>query len=74
MHGGVIYIRGPVEKHHLGREVGVQTLNAEDDGFLQTQVNRFARLYNLDENIIMSGDFTKLVPVSRRPYGRLYAY
>jgi glutamate synthase domain-containing protein 3 len=30
MHGGVIYLRGSVEKYQLGREVGVKALDEDD--------------------------------------------
>jgi glutamate synthase domain-containing protein 3 len=74
MHGGVIYLRGPVEKHQLGCEVGVTDLNADDRATLEGLVSEFCRHFGRDEKDILAGRFTKLSPLSLRPYGRLYAY
>ena len=74
MHGGVIYIRESVEPRRLGKDVVVQPIDAADRGFLDSHVRRYASLFDRDAGEILSGEFTKLVPVSSRPYGRLYAY
>jgi len=74
MHGGVIYLRGQVEEHQLGREVGVADLNAEDCAILEGLVGEFCRHFGHDEGDILGARFVKLWPLSLRPYGRLYAY
>lgn len=74
MHGGVIYLRGKVEAHQLGKEVGVKELTAEDKKELRKLLEEYCREYNLNVDEVMSREFVKLVPVSHRPYGRLYAY
>ena len=74
MHGGVIYIRGNVESHQLGSEVGIKPIDTVDEVFLDFHVKRYAELFGHDAGEILSGDFKKLAPVSSRPYGRLYAY
>ncbi|HID60833.1 MAG TPA: hypothetical protein EYP46_03105 [Hadesarchaea archaeon] len=74
MHGGEIYIRGEVEKYQFGKEVGVKEPGEEDYKRLVKYLRRFCEYfhYNLDE--ILKEDFIRLVPVSHRPYGTLYAY
>jgi glutamate synthase domain-containing protein 3 len=74
MHGGVIYLRGQVEEHQLGREVGVADLNADDRTTLENLVSEFCRHFGRDEKGILAGRFVKLFPLYLRPYGRLYAY
>ena len=74
MHGGVIYLRGRVEEHQLGREVGVTELDAGDRAVLEELVREFCRHFDLDESVILGGQFVKLFPLYLRPYGRLYAY
>jgi glutamate synthase domain-containing protein 3 len=74
MHGGVIYLRGRVEEHQLGREVGVAELDAGDQATLEGLVKEFCRHFDRDEADILRGQFVKLFPLSLRPYGRLYAY
>ena len=74
MHGGVIYIRGNVEKAFLGKEVGVAQLDAEDRWLLQHHVGEYAEHFDVDTEPLLQGPFTKLIPLTKRPYGRLYAY
>ncbi len=73
MHGGVIYLRGRVEEHRLGREVGVAELDAEDRATLEELVGEFCRHFGRDADAILGGQFKKLFPLSLRPYGRLYS-
>jgi len=74
MHGGVIYLRGRVEEHQLGREVGVAELDAGDQATLEDLVREFCRHFDRDEVDILRRQFVKLFPLSLRPYERLYAY
>jgi len=74
MHGGVIYIRGKVEEHQLGKEVGVTTLDEKDRQTLSRLVNEYCRLFGNDADAILKQDFIKLYPRYLRPYGRLYTY
>ena len=74
MHGGVIYLRGRVEKHQLGREVGVAELGDDDRATLEGLVREFCGHFGRDESEALSGSFTKLFPLYLRPYGRLYTY
>ncbi len=74
MHGGVIYLRGPVEPHQLGREVGVCELEESDWAILRPLIAEYAAYFERNAEAILDGRFIKLLPLSPRPYGRLYAY
>jgi glutamate synthase domain-containing protein 3 len=74
MHGGVIYIRGEVEEHTLGKEVSVLELNDKDIKLLKKHLGEYCKYFGLDLEEVMSKPFIKLLPVSSRPYGNLYAY
>jgi glutamate synthase domain-containing protein 3 len=74
MHGGVIYLRGSVEEHQLGKEVGVAELEDSDHQLLREYVGEFASHFDYDADDIMQHSFVKLFPRWLRPYGRLYAY
>ncbi len=81
MHGGVIYIRGKVEPYQFGKEVGIVEMEEEDyrrvEGLVEDYL-KFFRGKGVDEKLevdeVMGEKFTKLVPVSKRPYGRIYTY
>jgi len=74
MHGGVIYLRGNIEEHQLGREVGITELDENDRRILKKYVTEFADRSGCDAGEILAGRFIKLFPRWLRPYGRLYAY
>lgn len=74
MHGGVIYVRGEVEPHKLGKEVGVKVPDEADLKELSGYLKDYCADFGLSLDEVMSQPFSKLVPVSSRPYGRLYAY
>jgi glutamate synthase domain-containing protein 3 len=74
MHGGVMYIRGELDDHQLGKEVGQVPLEDADRALLGELVGEFAGHFQQDARAILSRPFTKLIPLSLRPYGRLYAY
>jgi len=74
MHGGIILMRGKVNTARLGREVGVVPLDAEDRWALQRYIAGYARHFGIDPAPLINSPYTKLVPLTKRPYGRLYAY
>jgi glutamate synthase domain-containing protein 3 len=74
MHGGVMYIRGELEDYQLGKEVGPVPMEDADHALLQDLVEEYAVHFSRDASDILSQPFTKLIPLSSRPYGRLYAY
>jgi glutamate synthase domain-containing protein 3 len=74
MHGGVIYMRGEVQKFQLGKEVGGAELDENDHSILKELVGEFASHFGHDAEKILKYKFTKLFPLYLRPYGRLYAY
>jgi glutamate synthase domain-containing protein 3 len=74
MHGGVIYIRGEVEEYTLGKEVSVLDLDAKDEKLLKKHLSEYCKHFELDLDELLSKPFIKLLPVSSRPYGNMYAY
>jgi glutamate synthase domain-containing protein 3 len=74
MHGGVMYIRGELDDYQLGKEVGQVALTEGDHQLLQSLVGEYAAHFQRDAAQILDRPFTKLVPLSLRPYGQLYAY
>lgn len=74
MHGGVIYLRGRVEPHQLGKEVGIVEPDEGDRALLAGLVAEYVGYFGGDAASILDAPFLKLLPLSSRPYGRLYAY
>jgi len=74
MHGGVMYISGKVEKRQFGKEVGQLEIDENDRGVIKKYVRRFADYFGYNAEEILNRKFIKLLPLSLRPYGKLYAY
>jgi len=74
MHGGVMYIRGKVDLGICGKEVGIDKLNDDDKKLLKRNLEEYSKDFKLDLDEILSVEFTKLYPKSKRPYGTLYCY
>jgi len=72
MHGGVLYIHGEVTS--ISKEAEVTSLDEEDWKTLHRLVHEFCRYFKFDADKILERSFKKIIPVSHRPYGRLYAY
>jgi glutamate synthase domain-containing protein 3 len=72
MHGGVMFIRGEVS--HFGKDVEISEVDDQDERILRTVISEFCSYFRYDVEKILDHDFTKIIPVSYRPYGRLYAY
>jgi len=74
MHGGTIYVRNDVRDYQVGREVGIRRPTRQDLADLREFLGEFCGDLGLDVEKVMSKKFTKLIPYSSRPYGKLYAY
>jgi len=74
MHGGVIYLGADIRKSQVGKEVGIMDLNDKDRKVLKKHITYFARQFSMDSEELLARKFQKLLPVSSRPYGKLYAY
>jgi glutamate synthase domain-containing protein 3 len=74
MHAGVMYIRGRVAEHQLGKEVRVTEPDEADRARLRDIVIDYSRVMRLDSQAILEAAFVKIHPYTSRPYGRLYVY
>ncbi len=74
IHGGTIYVRGEIDQKRLGKGVGVAEFDSDDKKQLEGIIREYARDLNLNADEILNSPFTKLRPISTRPYGKLYVY
>jgi glutamate synthase domain-containing protein 3 len=72
MHGGEIYIRGEIDEMILGKEVKI--FNVEEIEKIKKYIVNFSNFFNIRDKKILEGRFIKLIPVSKRPYGKIYSY
>ncbi|MCE5315654.1 MAG: hypothetical protein ABFD49_04065 [Armatimonadota bacterium] len=74
MHGGAIFMRGNIAPHQIGTGVGMPELSDGDIALLDKYIEEYGAIFNIDVSKISPMDFTKLAPLSVRPYKQLYAY
>jgi glutamate synthase domain-containing protein 3 len=74
MHGGVIYLRGEVAAHQLGKEVAVAEPSPDELARIREILTEYCRWMELDLDAVLARPFQKLFPYTHRPYGRMYAY
>jgi glutamate synthase domain-containing protein 3 len=72
MHGGTMFLRGEVAPTEIGKECGVFTADEDDMKVLRPIVEEWCAAFGDDVEDVLSRPFTKLVPISHRPYGKLY--
>ncbi|MDK2799327.1 MAG: hypothetical protein PWP27_1793 [Clostridiales bacterium] len=72
MHGGVMYIRGEIEPHKLGKEVKAVTPNEDDYKLIKRYVKRYCKYFHRNMDYVMNKPFTKLIAYNKRPYANLY--
>lgn len=72
MHGGIIYIRGEFDHAVLSKNVKVEECLIDDIREINNYILEFTRLFGGDCDIIMKEKFTKITPVSNRPFKDVY--
>lgn len=72
MHGGVIYERGDI----LDTDNGTKTadVNKRDFAVIEGLVKEFCGYFELDAKEILNAKFKKVLPMSSRPYAKLYSH
>jgi glutamate synthase domain-containing protein 3 len=72
IHGGAIYIRGEVPDHYLGVYAVKTDITDEDKQVLKPILERFSELFNVPTDFLWDAKFTKVKPISSRPFGKVY--
>lgn len=70
MHGGVIYIRGGTL--HIGKGAKIMDVDRSDMQVIHSLVKQFCDFFSFNFDDIITQKFKKIVPLSHRPYGKLY--
>ncbi len=72
MHGGEIYLRGKFDINSLSKNVKYSLCKAEDIALISAYIRDFAKVFGIDEETILKEDFTKIIPISNRPFKDVY--
>ncbi|HUK85201.1 MAG TPA: hypothetical protein VLU95_05010 [Candidatus Acidoferrum sp.] len=72
MHGGVIYERGDILEPVNGTKV--MDVGKRDLKTIEVLVNEYCGHFKADPKEIMAEKFKKILPISKRPYEKLYSH
>ncbi len=75
IHGGSIYIRGKVDKSQLGVAADIKEFTEEDRKKIAPYIEEFCNEFNYDDSIknkLINSEYTKIAPISKRPFKKLY--
>ncbi len=74
IHGGEIFIRGPVDSHNLG--VGAKQTPATDEekAMITPFIEDFAQVFGIDAKALISSGYTRISPASARPFANKYTW
>jgi glutamate synthase domain-containing protein 3 len=74
MHGGVIYLRGEVDPALVASQSAtIAAVDESDCDRLRPYVEEFCKLFEIDRAAAFEPGFTRIAPVSHRPFGTKYA-
>jgi glutamate synthase domain-containing protein 3 len=74
IHGGEIYIRGPVDERYVGLGATVKPYGEEQKEKILPCIREYARRFNVDCTDIVEDDFTRIGPSSSRPFAHKYVW
>jgi len=74
IHGGEIYIRGPVEDRLLGVGAKKKPFGAAERKRIAPFVQEFASHFDMDGKALLDGDYTRIGPASARPFASKYTW
>ncbi len=73
IHGGAIYVRGKVDEDKLGYAAKIKEMEEEDWKTLEENVKEFCSYFGYNAKEILSAEFTKIAPISHKPFAALYS-
>jgi len=74
VHGDAVYLRGNWDRSHVaGSHVDVRDADDEDLQQVRPALQEFGGDFGLEMDIILDESFSKLTPLSHRPYDAKYA-
>ena len=72
MHGGKMYLAGKCEDIEFPRQVTTHLADDAEKEEIKGVVSDFCKMFELDADKILSGDFTIVTPDSKNPFKQMY--
>jgi len=74
IHGGEIYVRGPVDPQHLGVGTRQAPVTGEQRAMIQPIIEDFAKVFGLDAKPLLTDEYTRIAAISARPFASKYTW
>jgi glutamate synthase domain-containing protein 3 len=72
IHGGVVYIRGEVDESQLGIGAKIAETDDNDKRLIKDLTTEFCSYFDVKSSSLDGPKFNKVVPISHRPYAKMY--
>jgi len=74
MHGGIIFLRGDVDPSRIASQfVSVLPASDADLDLLRPHLQAYCDAFSLDPQELLAEPFSRIAPISHRPFGAKYA-
>ena len=74
IHGGEIYVRGPVDPQYLGVGTRQAPVTDEQRAMIRPIIEDFAKVFGIDEKPLLADEYTRIAAVSARPFASKYTW
>lgn len=74
IHGGEIFIRGTIAEWALGIGSSVKKASSEELASIKEYIIDFCKKFEIDPNPLLSSDYSRIAPVSARPFANKYTW
>jgi glutamate synthase domain-containing protein 3 len=74
IHGGEIYVRGPVDQQFLGVGTRQAPVTDEQRAMIRPIIEDFAETFGLDAKSLLADEYTRIAAVSARPFASKYTW
>ena len=72
IHGGEIFVRGPVDKLYLGNGSKQAPVTEDERAMIRPIIEDFARSFGIDASPLLAADYTRIAAISARPFASKY--
>ncbi len=72
IHGGEIFIRGPVDAKYLGGGTKATPVTEDQKAMIRPIIEDFAKAFGIDAAPLLASDYTRIAAISARPFASKY--
>jgi glutamate synthase domain-containing protein 3 len=74
IHGGEIFVRGPIDELYLGSGARQAPITEEQKALIRPIIEDFAKSFGIDAAPLLASDYTRIAATSARPFANKYTW